>query len=121
VHGEDGLDEITLTGRTFVAEASEGKVTTFAVNPSDFGLSVGALDHLRGGDADANALIIRDVLSGNRRDEARDLVVMNAAAALLIGGKAGSLGDAARIAEESVDGGAAQGKLEALIEATRAE
>ena len=118
VHGEDGLDEITLARKTFVAEARDGVVKTFAVAPRDFGLSESALDHLRGGDAEANAQIIRAVLSGELGDEARALIVINAAAALFVGGKAESLSDAARLAEESIDSGAAQTKLEQLIKAT---
>jgi anthranilate phosphoribosyltransferase len=120
VHGEDGLDEITLNGKTFVAEAHEGKVKTFEVGPQDFGLERAALDDLRGGDAEANASIIRKVISGERRDEARGLVVINAAAALFVGGKANGLNEAARLAEASIDSGAAQGKLEELISATNA-
>jgi len=118
VHGEDGLDEITLAGKTLVAEAHEGSVKTFAIAPADFGLAVGTLDHLRGGDAEANARIIRDVLTGERRDEARALVVVNSAAALLVGGKAATLDDAARQAEESIDTGEALKKLEQLVKAT---
>jgi anthranilate phosphoribosyltransferase len=118
VHGEDGLDEITLAGKTFVAEASGGAVKTFEIVPADFGLNVGTLDHLRGGDAEANAEIIRDVLSGTRHDEARALIVINAAAALFVGAKANDLQDAARLAAESIDSGAAQKKLEQLIKAT---
>lgn len=118
VHGEDGLDEITLAGKTFVAEAFEGAVKTFEIAPEDFGLTVGTLDHLRGGDAEANAAIIRDVLSGERRDEARALIVINAAAAIFVGAKANDLKEAARLAEESIDSGAAQKKLEQLIKAT---
>lgn len=121
VHGEDGLDEITLNGKTFVAEAHGGRVKTFDVGPEDFGLERAALDDLRGGDAEANASIIRDVLSGGRRDEARALVVINAAAALFVGGKADGLNEAARLAEESVDSGEAQAKLEQLIKATNGD
>jgi anthranilate phosphoribosyltransferase len=101
-----------------VAEAQDGKVKTFEIAPQDFGLFVGVLDHLRGGDAEANARIIRDVLSGDRRDEARALVVANAAAALFVGGKANALNEAAGLAEQSIDSGAARMKLEELIEAT---
>src|SRR5918995_4232125 len=82
VHGEDGLDEITLAGKTHVAEAFQGSVKTFEIEPCDFGFEVRALDHLRGGDTDANARIVNDVLEGSRTDEARELVIMNAAAAL---------------------------------------
>jgi anthranilate phosphoribosyltransferase len=118
VHGEDGLDEITLDGKTFIAEAQAGVVKAFEIQPGDFGLANGDLSHLRGGDAEANAAIIREVLSGERRDEARALVVINAAAALFVGGKANELNEAARLAEASIDTGAAAKKLEDLIEAT---
>src|SRR5215813_2294734 len=74
VHGDDGLDEITLAGKTHVAEARRGEVKTFAIAPEDFGFALGALDHLRGGDTEANAAIVRAVLAGERRDEARSLV-----------------------------------------------
>jgi anthranilate phosphoribosyltransferase len=118
VHGEDGLDEITLAGRTFVAEAHDGAVRSFEIVPEVFGLSETSLDHLCGGDAHANAQIIRDVLSGERRDAARDLIVVNAAAALFVGGKMGTLNEAGRLAEQSIDTGAARIKLEHLIKAT---
>jgi anthranilate phosphoribosyltransferase len=118
VHGEDGLDEITLAGKTFVAEAQNGEVKTFAIEPAEFGFEVRSLDHLRGGDTDANAKIVREVLTGTRQDEARALVVMNAAAALFLGGSATDLSNGARLAANAIDSGAAAAKLEMLIEAT---
>ncbi len=118
VHGSDGLDEVTLAGETFVAEAHKGQVKTFEITPEDFGLERVELSHLRGGDAEANAQTIRAVLNGTRRDEARELVVTNAAAALFVGGAAADLHSAARLAEESIDSGAAINKLEQLAEAT---
>ncbi len=118
VHGEDGLDEITLAGKTHVAEAQDGQVKTFEIEPGDFGFEVGALEHLRGGDTDANARIVHEVLAGKRSDEARALVIMNAAAALFLGGAAGDLREGARIAADAIDSGAAQAKLDLLIEAT---
>jgi anthranilate phosphoribosyltransferase len=118
VHGEDGLDEITLAGKTFVAEAQDDRVKTFEIEPSDFGFETGTLEHLRGGDAEANARIVSDVLTGKRRDEARMLVIMNAAAALFLGGAAVDLREAAKTAAEAIDSGAAQERLELLIEAT---
>ncbi|MEP6635801.1 MAG: anthranilate phosphoribosyltransferase [Acidobacteriota bacterium] len=118
VHGEDGLDEITVAANTFVAEAQGGTVRTFEIEPKTFGLWRGSLEHLRGGDARANAQIIREVLSGKRRDEARALVIANAAAALFVGGVSASLLNAARKAEESIDSGAALKKLAQLVEAT---
>ena len=118
VHGEDGLDEITLAGKTHVAEAQNGEVKTFEIDPGDFGFEVSNLDHLRGGDTEANAKIVRAVLTGTRQDEARALVLMNAAAALVIGGAAGDLREGAKLAADAIDSGAAASKLEMLIEAT---
>jgi anthranilate phosphoribosyltransferase len=118
VHGSDGLDEVTLQGQTFVAEARAGEVKTFEVASEDFGLERASLAHLRGGDAEANARTIRAVLGVTRRDEARALVVANAAAALFVGGSAADLRTAAHLAEESIDSGAAISKLQQLVEAT---
>jgi anthranilate phosphoribosyltransferase len=118
VHGSDGLDEVTLAGETFVAEARSGQVKTFEIAAEDFGLERAELTHLRGGDAEANAQMIRAVLKGVRRDEARDLVIVNAATALFVGGMADDLHMAARLAESSIDSGAAMKKLEQLVEAT---
>jgi anthranilate phosphoribosyltransferase len=118
VHGEDGLDEITLAGKTHVAEAQNGEVKTFEIGPEDFGFEVGKIEHLRGGDADANAEIVSGVLSGERKDEARALVIMNAAAALFLGGAADDLREGAKLAANAIDSGEARRKLDLLIEAT---
>jgi anthranilate phosphoribosyltransferase len=118
VHGMDGLDEITLADKTIVAEALYGNIRLFEIGPEDFGLETAPIDHLRGGDSEVNAKIIRAVLEGKRRDEARSLVVMNAAACLLINGAACDFREAARLAEESIDAGLAHAKLEELIKAT---
>jgi anthranilate phosphoribosyltransferase len=118
VHGTDGLDEITLTGETLVAEAKSGEVHTFEITPQDFGFDSALLDHLRGGDATENAGIITTILDGSRRDEARDLVLVNAAAALFVGGEASDLYHGRQLAEQSIDSGAAFHKLGALIKAT---
>jgi anthranilate phosphoribosyltransferase len=118
VHGEDGLDEITLAGKTHVAEARRGEVKTFEIAPEDFGFEVRALEHLRGGDTEANAAIVRAVLAGERQDEARALVIMTAGAALLLGGVAKDLRDGAKRAAEAIDTGAALNKLQRLVEAT---
>lgn len=118
VHGADGLDEITLTDKTTVAEASNGSVRTFEIAPEDFGLKRASLESLRCDDRESSALTIREVLGGERRDEARDLVVINAAAALFVGGLAADLSEARREAEKSVDEGAARAKLDALVKAT---
>jgi len=115
VHGGDGLDEVTLADKTFVAEARDGDVRTFEIEPEDFGVERVAIEGLSGGDSEANAAIIRSVLSGERRDAARMLVVVNAAAALCVGGFAENLRAGAQLAEQSIDSGAAQAKLERLI------
>ncbi|MEO7507821.1 MAG: anthranilate phosphoribosyltransferase, partial [Pyrinomonadaceae bacterium] len=121
VHGADGLDEVTVAGATTVSEASLDGVNTFQIGPRDFGLELESLDHLRGGDAAANAAIIMQVLTGARRDAARNIVIINAAAALFVGGIAEDLLDAARLAIESIDSGQALKKLDQLIEATKAK
>ena len=118
VHGDDGLDEITLAGKTHVAETVNGRVRTFEIGPEDFGFEVRELDHLRGGDTDANAEIVNAVLEGERKDEARALVIMNAAAALFVGDAAVDLREGAKMAAEAIDSGAALRKLDLLIEAT---
>ena len=118
VHGVDGLDEITLSGTTFVAEASRGTVNVFEVTPKDFGLEVADLESLRIENENQSARTIKEVLNGERQDAARSLVVANAAAALFVGGRAANLTDAARLAEQSIDSGAALSKLKQLIEAT---
>jgi anthranilate phosphoribosyltransferase len=118
-HGEDGLDEITLSGKTFVAEASNGTVQTFEVEPANFDLSVEPIDHLRGGDPDANALIIREVFEGRRKDAARSLIVMNAAAALVVAGKASDLVNGLSLAAQTVESGRAQSTVDALVRASQ--
>jgi anthranilate phosphoribosyltransferase len=118
VHGADGLDEITLDGNTLVAEVYEDQVKTFEIAPQDFGLEESTLHRVRGGDAQANAAIIRDVLANKRHDEARALIVINAAGALFVGGAASTLLEAASLSDRSIESGAAQMKLEQLIEAT---
>jgi len=118
VHGEDGLDEITTAGKTFVAEARDGEVKMFEIGAEAFGVERAALEGLTGGDAEENAAIIRDVLSGARRDQARMLVVVNAAAALHVGSVDEDLRAAAQLAEQSIDSGAAYRMLEELIATT---
>jgi anthranilate phosphoribosyltransferase len=118
VHGSDGLDEMTLTGETFVAELSGGKIKTFRISPEDFKVQRGNIEHLKAASAEQSAKIIRDVLAGKRRDEARSLIVLNAAAALLVGGVARNPIHAARLAEQSIDSGQAQNKLDRLIQTT---
>jgi len=118
VHGEDGLDEITLSADTLVAQVEKGEVEFFRISPEDFGLRKCQIEHLRVDSPTKSAEIVLDILKGKRRDEARDLVVINAAAALFVGGLAKNLSHAARLAEQSIDSGKAQNKLERLIQIT---
>jgi anthranilate phosphoribosyltransferase len=118
VHGSDGLDEVTLNGTTLVAEAVERKVRTFEITPEDFGLKSATLEKVRDNNAENSAAIISSIFSGERRDEARDLVVINAAAALVVGGAAQDFRAATLLAEGSIDNGSAQSKLDELIRAT---
>lgn len=118
MHGADGLDEITLTRETLIAEVAKNRFKTFTVEPESFGLKRGNIEHLRAESPDESAKILMEVLQSKRRDEARSLVVMNAAAAIYIGGLAKDLSHAARLAEQSIDSGQAQNKLERLIQIT---
>jgi anthranilate phosphoribosyltransferase len=122
VHGADGLDEITITDKTFVAACLPNRsVETFAISPEDFGLKRQSLDGFGGSNARANAELIRSILEGektNQKAAARDLVIVNAAAALHVTGFAHDLPEAAAFARESIDSGRAASKLEALIRET---
>jgi anthranilate phosphoribosyltransferase len=120
VHGLDGLDEITITGPTRVAEVREGSERVYEVTPEEFGLGRASLEELSGGDAKENAAIVRKILEGEKSPR-RDIVLMNAAAALLAAGAAGSLRDAVPLAAKSIDSGAAKEKLEALVRFTNAQ
>jgi len=119
VHGGDGLDELTTTGPTFVAELKGGAVTTFEVTPEDAGLPQAAPDDLLGGDAQENAAAIAGVLSG-QPGAFRDIVILNAAAALVVSGKTEGLSEGAKMAAGALDGGAARKALDGLIAITNA-
>jgi anthranilate phosphoribosyltransferase len=118
VHGLDGLDEITITGTTRVAEARDGTVRTYKVDPEEFGLRRATLDDISGGDALENAAIIREVVSG-KKSARRDVVLLNAAAALVAAGRVDNLGDGIPLAVKSIDSGAAAGKLAAMASFTQ--
>ena len=115
VHGSDGLDELTTTGPTYVAEYKDGKLCEFEVLPEDAGLPRSQLADLIGGDAAANAEAIRRLLEGEP-SAFRDIAILNAAAALIVAGKAATLREAASQAAEAIDSGAAKGRLGMLIE-----
>ncbi len=119
VHGLDGLDEITISGTTRVAEAREGSVRSYEVEPEEFGMTRALLQDISGGDAMENAAIIRAVLGGERSPR-RDVVLLNSAAALVAAGRADHIADAVPFAAKSIDSGAAAGKLSALARFTSA-
>ena len=118
VHGADGLDEISNTGESRVSEVREGTVRTFPVRPEDFGVPRATIGDLLGGDRAANAEIIRRILDGQHGPK-RDIVLMNAAAALVVGGKARDFKEGVALAADSIDAGAARRKLEALVDLSR--
>jgi anthranilate phosphoribosyltransferase len=117
VHGLDGLDEITITGPTRVAEVREGTVRSYEVDPEEFGLQRAPLEAISGGDATENARIVREILGGATSPR-RDVVLMNAAAALVAAGKADHLSTGVGIAAQSIDSGKAAEKLDALVRFT---
>ena len=118
VHGLDGLDEITITGPTRIGEVREGQVHTYEIGPEEFGISPASLEEIAGAsDAAGNAAIVRNVLDGEKSPR-RDVVLMNAAAAIVAAGKSANLPDAAQVAVRSIDSGAAMKKLEALVKFT---
>ncbi|SON55056.1 Anthranilate phosphoribosyltransferase [Hartmannibacter diazotrophicus] len=113
-HGSDGLDEITVTGPTTVAELSGGTVRTFEISPADVGLDTHPANALKGGTAEENAAALRGVLSGHK-NAYRDAVLMNAGAGIFIAGQAASFGDGVIRAAQAIDSGAAAGALEKLV------
>jgi anthranilate phosphoribosyltransferase len=119
VHGQDGMDEITLTGPTRVAEINEGKVTLSTIEPEDFGLRRCLLSDLQGGDAEENAAIVRDVLAGAEGPK-RDVVLLNAAYALVAAGIVESVDAGLQKAGNMIDEGLAKAKLEGLVNLTNA-
>ena len=119
VHGLDGLDEITITGPTRVAEVREGNVHSYEVTPEEFGLRSAPLTSLSGGDAAENARVIREILGGEKSPR-RDVVLLNSAAALVVAGRSEHLKDATAIAAHSIDSGSASQKLDALVRFTTA-
>lgn len=125
VHGAEGLDEISLSGETFVAELRDGIVRQFTVTPEDFGLARAPLEAVRGGDAKQNAEIIHKILGRSllyrEHGPHRDIVLANSAAALVAAGRAPDFLDGVRLAAHSIDSGAARERLEALVAFSHAE
>jgi anthranilate phosphoribosyltransferase len=114
VHGHDGLDELTTTGPTTIAEVHKGDIMVFELNPADAGLKRATLFDLKGGNAEVNARALKDVLLGVK-GAYRDIVVLNAAAALIVGGRAADIASGALLAQHSIDSGAAAAALDRLI------
>lgn len=114
VHGLEGLDEISTTGKTKISELKNGKVRTYFVEPRDFGIKKVKLSDLEGNDPDENARIALDILGGEKGPK-RDIVVLNAAAAIAVGARAPDIREGIKMAEESIDSGAAMRKLQQLI------
>jgi len=118
VHGADGLDEISSTGDSVVSEVREGMVRSFTVRPEDFGIPRASIADLRGGDREQNAEIIRGLLAGQPGPR-RDIVLMNAAAALVAGLRAHDLKEGVALAARSIDSGEARSCLERLAALSR--
>jgi anthranilate phosphoribosyltransferase len=120
VHGADGIDELTTTGYTKVSECRDGAVNTFYLHPADVGLPKSPAGSLAGGDARENARIIEDILNGGL-GPARDVVLLNAGAALFIAGTASSVEDGIARASRAIDGGDAKRTLERMVSISTAE
>jgi anthranilate phosphoribosyltransferase len=118
VHGHDGLDEITLSGPTFVAELKHDFITEYTIEPKQFGLDVAPIEAIQVDGTEAARARMVAVLA-NEPGPSRDVVVMNAAAALYVSGVAGSLWDGVAIARDALTSGAARAKLDALVALTR--
>ncbi|EHP87375.1 anthranilate phosphoribosyltransferase [Methanotorris formicicus] len=116
VHGS-GMDEITTTGETKISELKDGDVKTYTITPEEFGFKRANVDELKGGDAKENARILREILDG-KEGAKRDIVLINAAAALYVCNEAKSLEEGIKMAEKSIDSGKAMEKLEKLVEFT---
>ena len=119
VHGSDGLDEITTAGPTSVATLGNGQVKSFEIAPEDVGLPKAKPESLRGGDAEANAAALLSVLKGTK-GPFRDVAVFNAAAALVVAGRAENLKDGVAVATKSLDSGEAEGRLDRLVHVSNA-
>jgi anthranilate phosphoribosyltransferase len=119
VHGDGGLDELSTTGPSFVASIKGGNLTSFEVSPEDAGLPRAGLADLKGGDPAYNAERLRAVLEG-RKDPYRDIVLLNAAAALIVAGRADTLRLGAQLAAREIDSGRARGTLDKLVKTSNA-
>jgi anthranilate phosphoribosyltransferase len=115
VHGEPGLDELSTVGKTKISELKEGKVNTYYVRPEDYGLSKASMADLLGGTPQENATILKNIINGSDTGPRRDIVLLNAAAGIVVGGKAESLKEGLILAEKVLDEGLANKKLHEYI------
>jgi anthranilate phosphoribosyltransferase len=118
IHGLDGLDEISISGKTKISELKNGKIKTFELSPKDSGLAKGKKEDLLGGSAGENAAIALGILKGQEKGAKMNCVLLNAGAAIYVSGKAGSIKEGIKLATEAIDSGAAYAKLEALVKFT---
>ena len=117
VHGQDGMDEITVTTTTRISELADGNIRTYEFNPLELTGQYANLDDIKGGDPENNAKITREILSG-KKGPSRDIVCLNAAAAIVAGGKAAGIKEGWGIAQKTIDNGSAQKALGMLIRIT---
>ena len=115
VHGEDGLDEVTISGKTHFCELKGNRIENYTISPEDLGLPIAGSDSLKGGSAQENAELLRNILAGAPGPQ-RDVVLMNTAAVLLAGDKVETLREGVGLAQKTIDSGQALSKLEQLIE-----
>ena len=120
VHGEDGLDEISLSARTRITQLKEGKIKTYYIKPEDLGMRRVSQEAVRGGDRKENARILRSILEGEEKGAKREIVLLNSAACLVAADMAKDLKEGIEMARESIDSGRAKEKLEMLIALTNA-
>lgn len=116
VHGMEGLDEISISDETKISELNEGKIKNYIIKPEDFDFKRASLDDIKGGSKEENALTLIKILEGVEAGPKRDIVLLNAAAAIIAGGKAKNLREGIKVAEKSIDSGEALEKLDGLIE-----
>jgi len=114
VRGEDGLDEISITARTKITELKEGEIKTYYIQPKDFGIKRASLKEISGGDKEENAHILKEIFTGEKGPK-RDIVLINTAACLVAAKRARTLKEGVEVAEDSIDSGKAQEKLQELI------
>jgi anthranilate phosphoribosyltransferase len=115
----DGLDEISIMGPTKITELKKGKLSQWTLNPCDCGINIASLETLRGSDAKDNAEIVKNILKGIEKGPRKDIVVLNAAAAIIAGGSADDFNSAIVLALKAIDNGQAIHRLEKMIEVSK--